>query len=254
MAQTPWASDANDKKANPVPPKTPGILSWFYEQADKASFARTQMYPERWVIKDGKKQIYYGPGLVDENGVLVSERQYDIETDARQYYTNLSPVDRNVLMQDLIKGGFLDKGSLGNYSSEMNALMQAFDFANVNYSTVGKALKDRIATMPIGRSSGGATRVYRTTSTDDLKKIADNVAQSTLGRGLTESESNQFAAAYQQQEVQFQKSFYAGGTVMEAPSPDVAAEMFAQRAAPMEAAGYKYLDYANKLFQAIGVG
>lgn len=249
---TPWPTQTAPVSAQKAGPQ-PEVLSWFYDQVGQASVIWNQTYPERRVIKNGQTISYRGPGHVDENNVLVDERAYEVETEARAYYGSLDPTTRNVLMGDLVRGGFLDKSSIGDYSAELNALMQAFDFANVTYSTVRKAINDRIANMPVGRSSGGATRVYRTTSTEDLTKVAKRVAQDTLGRELTDSEATNFARAYQQQEIQFQKSYYGGGTVMEAPSPEVAAQTFAEQAAPTEAAGYKYLGYINKLFNAVGV-
>lgn len=254
-SSTPWGGPESTTKPPEgwTPGPTPAILQSFFNQARQSFDLTRKIYPERYVIRNGKRELYYGPGLVDENGVLVRDSQYDPVSDSRQYYGSLDPASRNLLMGDLIKGGFLDKGSLGDYGSEINALQKAFDFANINYSTIGKALKDRIANMPTVRSSGGTNRVYRTTSTQDLKVIASKVAQDVLGRELTDSESSQFARAYQQQEVRFQKAYYGGGTVMEAPSPDVAAQSFAQNVAPQEAAGYGFLNYTNKLFNLIGV-
>jgi hypothetical protein len=249
---TPWPTQPSSS-SKPSSGPAPSILQWFSNQVEQSSAIWNQTYPERWVIKNGKTVSYRGPGHVDENNVLQDEYAYEPETEARAYYGRLDPAKRNLLMNDLVRGGFLDKNSLGDYSAEMNALMQAFDFANVTFSTLGKAVNDRIVNMPVGRASSGATRVYRTTSTEDLTKLAKRVAQDTLGRELTDSEAAGFANAYQQQEIQFQKSYYGGGTVMEAPSPEVAAQTFAQQTAPTEAAGYKYLGYINKLFNAVGV-
>lgn len=263
----PFNSDTSNTWGNNAPPSrpaegwTPGEwpkgLQWIITTAREQADLARKIYPERYVrMPNGKMELYFGPGLVDEYGNLVRENQYDVSSDSKRYYGDKNPAQRNSLMQDLVKGGFLDKGSIGDYGSEMVALQKAFDFANINYSTIDKAIKDRIAGMPIGWDGGGgkAVRTYRTTSPEDLTKIANKVAQDTIGRELTAAEAAQFTSAYQQQEIQFQKSYYGGGTVTEAPSPDVAAETFAQQAAPTEAAGYKFLGYANKLFQMIGVG
>lgn len=214
--------------------------------------------PGRWVVENGTRFYYKGPGLVtsDEKIMRTSNGQvitgYDLNVDPGTYLTSLTPSQRVIQMRLLANAGFIDPRAIGDWNSELSALEQAMQMANFAGLEWSNAVNQRIAAGPVVQS-GGQTRTYRTTSPDDLKKIGNKIAQSTLGREFTADEAAKFVQAYQQQEIASQKGAYSGGTVQQAPALDVAAETFAQQIAPQEAAGYKYLGYINKLFGSIGV-
>lgn len=215
----------------------------------------------RIIFEDGVQKVWTGPGLIKADQTLVRlddkkrtiKTEYDLNIEPAMYLVGLNPSDRAVQMRLLADAGFIDRGSIGDYASELRAITNAMEMANFAGLEWGNAVRQRISGQPVGRTGGGV-RTYRTSSPDDLKKIGNKVAQQTLGREFTQAEADQFVQAYQQQEIQSQRSAYGGGTVQDAPSMDVAAETFAQQAAPQEAAGYKYLGYINQLFDSIGVG
>lgn len=213
----------------------------------------------RIIFEDGVQKVWTGAGLIKSDQTLVRsssgaiKTEYDLNIEPAMFLVSLNPSDRAAQMRILADAGFIDRGSIGDYASELRAITNAMEMANFAGLEWGNAVRQRISGQPVGRT-GGAARTYRTSSPDDLKKVGNKVAQQTLGREFTQAEADQFVRAYQQQEIQFQRSAYGGGTVQEAPSMDVAAETFAQQAAPQEAAGYKYLGYINQLFDSIGVG
>lgn len=213
----------------------------------------------RIIFEDGVQKVWTGSGLIKADQTLVRSKdgnikaEYDLNTDPSMLLVGLNPSQRAVQMRLLADAGFIDRGSIGDYASELRAVTNAMEMANFAGLELMNAVSQRISNLPVGRTGGGV-RTYRTSSPDDLKKIGNKVAQQTLGREFTQAEADQFVQAYQQQEIQSQRSAYGGGTVQDAPSMDVAAETFAQQAAPQEAAGYKYLGYINQLFDSIGVG
>lgn len=214
----------------------------------------------RWVVENGVRRWHVGPGLIQSNEALLRNpqtgeivKEYNLATDPGVYLAGLTPSKRVAAMNLLAQAGFLDSGSIGNYNAELSAITNAMELANFAGLEWSNAVNKRLAEGPVRPGGSGQTRTYKKTSVDDLKKIANTVAQNTLGRELTADETARFAEAYNQQEIAYQRSLYAGGTVTDVPSIDVAAETFSQQNAPREAAGYKYLGYMNKLFDSIGI-
>lgn len=242
----------------------------------------------RIIYEGGKPKAYTGPGLVTRDGKILrtpvdprkqyyasriesqgrqtsralgpsvgqvgSTFYYDLDRDPGVFYSQ-EPAKRNVMLNRLVQGGFLDERSRGNFSAEKAAIVEWLDYANTLGMEAEWALDEAIAG---GRGSMGGgvaqARTYRTTATEDLVRLSKRVAQDIIGRELTNDEAARFAQTYQQQEIAYQKGLYGGGTVQEPVSLEVAAQTFAEQAAPREAAGYGYLNFTNKLFQLIGVG
>lgn len=213
----------------------------------------------RWVVENGVRRWHTGAGLVTSNETILRNKagevvsQYNLQTDPGVYLAGLSPSQRVLQMQLLANAGLIDPGSIGNYNAELAALTNAMELGNFSGLEWSNAINKRLAQGPVRGGGGGPVRTYKKTSAEDLRTIANKVAQTTLGRELTTDEIAKFTESYNQQEVAYQKSLYAGGTVTEAPSIDVAAESFAKQAAPKEAGAYQYLNYMNKLFSMIGV-
>jgi hypothetical protein len=218
---------------------------------------KTVLYkpPPRQVIVDGKWQTYTGAGIVDARGNLVSENFYDLSVDAGAFYQSFSPAKLATVTDTLFRKGFYRSGQPGDPISDINAIANLLDYSNIfgrdyNWSLVNLeyTVKDQ---QTVGRGGDGS-RTYRVSSADDLKLVAKRISAETLGRELSDAEADYFAKAYQQQELQFQKSAAGGGTVVEPAAPDVEAQKFAQAVAPTEANAYKYLGYVNKLFSSVG--
>jgi hypothetical protein len=201
----------------------------------------------------GKWFVYEGAGLVTLDG-KISEVYYDINDDPGRFYAGMTPAERLEVLGKLSDSGFYTAGDIGNYASDLNAISAWLEYSN-NAGLDREAALNQIvsngAIMPKKRT-GGTPRVYRTSNTDDLKVMAKKISQDTLGRSMTDEELSRFAATYQQSEIDYQKSIYAGRTTEEMQQSDIAAQEFSQELAPTEANAYKYLGYADKFFNAIG--
>lgn len=214
------------------------------------------VHSKRWVrfpggLQYGSREVFTdAPGRVDVFGNLLPG-YYDLDLDPRKTYGSLDPAARKRLTESLISAGFLDPDYASDFSSNIAALTEAMDESNVLGLELDNWLQQKASSSP-RRTTGGATRTYSTTNTQDLVRIVNQVAQDTIGRKLTDEEASRFAQQYQSQEVSFQKAAYGGGTVMQAPSLETSAMSFIQQARPKEEAGYKYLGYMNQLFDAIG--
>lgn len=215
-------------------------------------------FPGR-AVQQGSRgtKMYYGPGLVGTNRQILTDPTtgqpltYNPKVDAPAVYSQMSPANRAVVLQVLYQKG-LHPSTPGKFDSDVSAFQNLLEYAAAGGITMERALNELQQNVPdynkSGRGGGGITA--RVTSPEDLKAVAKQVAQNTLGRSFTDDEANQFVAAYQAQEKAYQNT--AGGVAVQTPGADVAAQSFAQQVAPTEAQGYKYLGYMNKLFDAIG--
>lgn len=210
--------------------------------------------PPRYIFDaNGKLVEYNGPGLVNSSGQVEKidgkEQGYTAEY-APFIYNSLSPAAQDALMTQLERAGFIEKSQFNDTVAEVTALARVMQLANANGITYRNYLGQRLA----GKQSvsSGSGRTYRTTNPDDLKAVARQVAQQTLGRGFTDEEADRFVRAFQAEEIAEQRRASGGGTMVQAASADVAAEQFAEEQAPDEASAYKTLGYINKFFNAIG--
>lgn len=208
-------------------------------------------YPQRIIVNDqGNWEVYTGPGLVRANGTLLKDggnlvTGYNLDEDPGIVYSSLSPGARNDLLQKLDVAGFFTVGGPGNVQDELRAIQNLMATANIFGLELNNMVDTRLAGMPVSaRTGSGYRRVV--TSAEDLKVVARQVSQQTLGRELNEAELNQFVAAYQGRE-------RAGGGGTALPGADVAAQEFSRQVAPTEANAYEYLGYMNQLFSLLGV-
>lgn len=202
---------------------------------------------------NGKWYVYEGPGLVTLDG-QISEIYYDINNDPGRFYAGMTPAERLEVLGKLNDSGFYTAGNIGNYASDLNAISAWLEYSN-NAGLDREAALNQIvstgATMP-KTGFGGTPRTYKTSNTDDLKVMAKKISQDTLGRMMSDEELNRFVATYQQSEIDYQKSMYAGATTEDMQPADIAAQEFSQELAPTEANAYKYLGYVDKFFNSIG--
>lgn len=202
---------------------------------------------------NGRWYVYEGAGLVTLDG-QISEVYYDINNDPGRFYAGMTPAERLEVLGKLNDSGFYTAGNIGNYASDLNAISAWLEYSN-NAGLDREAALNQIvstgATMP-KTGSGGTPRTYKTSNTDDLKVMAKKISQDTLGRMMSDEELNRFVASYQQSEIDYQKSMYAGATTEDMQPADIAAQEFSQELAPTEANAYKYLGYVDKFFNSIG--
>lgn len=204
--------------------------------------------PTRLVVQNGNWSAYDGDGLVTQDGrVLTTDNgepyYYDLERDSEIVFSSLSPTARAYQMEKLFAAGFISESGIGDFTQEINAIRDWLYFSNLQGLEKDNALNARLAGGPLqSRRPSGIGR--RVTNPEDIKVVANQIAQQTLGRELTDEEANQFIQVRRGQEM-------AGGSV-QAASLDVAAQGFAQQIAPTEANAYKYLGYMNKLFGSLG--
>ena len=204
--------------------------------------------PTRLVVQNGNWSAYDGDGLVTQDGrVLTTDNgepyYYDLERDSEIVFSSLSPTARAYQMEKLFQAGFISESGIGDFTQEINAIRDWLYFSNLQGLEKDNALNARLAGGPLQmrRPRGGGRRV---TNPEDIKVVANQIAQQTLGRALTEEEANQFIQVRRGQEM--------GGGSVQTPSLDVAAQGFAQQIAPTEANAYEYLGYMNKLFTSLG--
>jgi hypothetical protein len=203
--------------------------------------------------ENGKWIVYDGPGLVTLDG-KISEVYYDVTNDPGIIYAGMTPAERLDVLSKLNDSGFYTAGNIGNYASDLNAISAWLEYSN-NAGLDREAALGQIvstgATMPKTRT-GGTPRTYKTSNTDDLKVMAKKISQDTLGRMMSDEELSRFVASYQQSEIDYRKSMYAGRTTEDMQPADIAAQEFSQELAPTEANAYKYLGYVDKFFNSIG--
>lgn len=212
--------------------------------------------PPRMVYSGSRgRRPYTGPNLVDENDQMTNLTAYDTsEEGAKMIYGRMTPQARADVFSILQRKGFYGSRQPGFYANDINAIQQWLDYSNTLGVTSQRALNEMQKNLPdYGTSGGGGySPRYRVSASDDLKAIARQVAQQTIGRDFTDEEANRFVSTYQQQEIQAQQAMLRGGIVQEAPSPDVFAQQFAGEVAPTEANGYKFLGYMNQILRSIG--
>lgn len=204
--------------------------------------------PSRLVVQNGNWSVYDGDGLVSQDGRVLTDTQgnpyyYDLERDTEITFSTLSPTGRTQLMEQLFQAGFISESGIGDFTQEINAVRDWLYFSNLQGLEKQNALNSRLAGGPLQmrRPTGMGRRV---TNPEDIKVVANQVAQQTLGRGLTDEEAQYFVGIRQAQE--------RGGGGTQAMSLDVSAQQFAQQVAPTEANAYAYLGYMNQLFDSLG--
>jgi hypothetical protein len=168
--------------------------------------------------------------------------------------------DLAILKSQLIKTGFLSPQDAGPLdivyldSKIFQAFRNAVDVAQSNDMKPGAFLEFMVNTGGTVSPAQPAriSPAIRLTSAEDLKQVANSVAQRQIGRRLEDEELDRFAQAYQQTEAQFQRRLMGGGTVTAPPSIDVAAQEMVQQERPEEADLYSLGSTLDTFTQMLG--
>ena len=117
----------------------------------------------------------------------------------------------------------------------------------------GKSTVDAVAAIakiPMVAGSDESTsgpQPYRLTSPTDLKAIFRKASQDALGRSLGEGDLNRMVAAYQSNELKYQKTYAAGGTATQQADPTT----FAQSQIEKDFSGEVNVNKLDDIFSAI---
>lgn len=193
---------------------------------------------------------YTGGGLVNEKGLVTlfddgGQPRYYTSEDATQYYFGMPTAQKALILETMSRKGY----SVGSPDRDQNAIWDLMQMSNMMGRTIDVTLSqlDRIAGDV---SQKVAAPRYRVSSSADIRTVANQVAQRTLGREFTSDESQRFVESYQQAELGYQQA--TAGVVESTPAVDVAAQQFAQEVAPTEANAYKYLGAVDMLMKNLG--
>jgi hypothetical protein len=203
--------------------------------------------PARGAIYDS--YLYGGPGIVDTatGNIKLFDQQgnprfYRYEDATDEFYS--MPAARRDAIMDYLDGQGFDVGDTVSAISSMWKVMQLANNRGIDYEQTMMELSK------YGAKKTPVAPVYRVTAAADLRAVANEVAKQTMGRELTEDEAARFVTERQQAEVSYQQG--GAGMIEQLPNVSVAAEGFAQSAAPTETAAYTYLGKVNKLMGMLG--
>ncbi len=147
------------------------------------------------------------------------------------------------VQQQMKAAGILGKYRLGVVDdATLDAFKTVLGQANRTASewTVGlKALQSG--------ATGGPGLTYRVSNPDDLNKIIEQSAKYVLGRSIDPAMSQRIAKAYQQLQIEEQRTSKMGGIQTQAPQADVFATKQIQQKSGAEADAYKFAQYAQAI-------
>lgn len=147
------------------------------------------------------------------------------------------------VQQQMKAAGILGKYRLGVVDdATLDAFKTVLGQANRTASewTVGlKALQSG--------ATGGPGLTYRVSNPDDLNKIIEQSAKYVLGRSIDPAMSQRIAKAYQQLQIEEQRTSKMGGVQTQAPQADVFATKQIQQKSGAEADAYKFAQYAQAI-------
>lgn len=156
----------------------------------------------RWVDNTGTPQTYSGNMLLNlRTGATFP--MYNLDQDPTAIIgTKLQqdgPTGLTRFLKSIQSLGFYGGAEVGNgfTSSDINAVSRFLLYSNSKGLEIGSALTTAQKDMGMVGTGISSPRV---TSPTDLKAVFENVAMSTLGRGLKDSEINSMVAAYQSKE------------------------------------------------------
>lgn len=156
----------------------------------------------KWTNQAGEVQTYSGNMLINLR-TGATQPMYNLDQDPTAIIgTKLQtegPTGLSRFLKNLQSLGFYGGATVGNgfTSSDVNAVARFLLYSNSKGLEVGSALTS--AQKDINIVGTGITGP-RVTSPTDLKAVFENVAMSTLGRGLKDSEIDGMVAAYQSKE------------------------------------------------------
>lgn len=122
--------------------------------------------------------------------------------------------------QPKVMGDKFDANTIKYFKYALNRINQFTADTTDSYKIRGKSLDKALDVLVNNPAVGGSTalRTYSVTSPTDLKAVFKKAAQDMLGRTLQAGDLDRFVAAYQQQQIAYQKAAASGGTAVTAPS------------------------------------
>lgn len=208
--------------------------------------------PPTRMVRDpetGRFVEYGGPGIIASDGTIVrnddgsAKLEYDLRTEPRLFYLTTPSTRLEAILDSLKAMG----ARTDTPEQAVSALGDLMLFAN-NY---GRDLDTTLRELQMRAPNLEEEKPrYRVSSSRDLRVVFNETAKQTLGRKFSEEELQRAIQGYQSAEMGVQAT--EAGVVESAGSPQAFAQDFAQRTAPTEAKAYKYLDYANLLFNSLG--
>ena len=168
-------------------------------------------------------------------------------------YGNLTPEAIFDMKARLVAAGYLDPEKLGTPglwdTASANAAGNAMADSNVARVGVDMMLRSRAENPPEGGywpDNGVKSRgqqLLEALNDDDVRAMANEIAPRTIGRRFDDAELAQFVASY--------RGMVGGGNP---PTMEVAAEVYAEKAAPQEAEAARLLDVFNSFLSVAGGG
>ncbi len=173
-------------------------------------------------------------------GVPTTPKYFDGDEDLINTFTR---EEIATVQQQMKAAGILGKYRLGVVDdATLAAFKTVLGQANRTASdwTVGlKALQSG--------ATGGPGLTYRVSNPDDLNKIIEQSAKYVLGRSIDPAMSQRIAKAYQQLQIEEQRTSKMGGIQTQAPQADVFATKQIQQKSGAEADAYKFAQYAQAI-------
>jgi hypothetical protein len=187
----------------------------------------------------------------------------------------LAPEMRAMFQTEMDRAGLYGKGQryvLGDWQeTDSEVYAKLLKFANRYGYTDAEALEqmrtlsaeERAAAGLGGAGRGGAGAgaareplVVSLSHPDDIRDLADRTARKSLGRKLTADQLSNFVSAYQSMQRESQSAAYGadvtGGTVTQAPSPEVFAEGQVESLDPLAAGAKKEVEVFKIISGALG--
>jgi hypothetical protein len=171
-----------------------------------------------------------------------------------------NPMNLARLKTQLIQTGFLTPQEAGPLDivylddTIFRRFRDAVQVAQSNDMKVGSFLEWMTSTgaSVAPAAPARAATPIRLTSAEDLKQVANTVAQRQIGRRLEDDELERFAQAYQQTEAQFQRNLSGGGTFESPPTAATAAEAMVREERPEEVDLYSLGTTLDTFTQMLG--
>lgn len=226
--------------------------------------AKDPLFAAQYGAKPGDTYYYTGPGIVDADGMILIERQfdpsnpdqpgepvkdpisgeytfvqYDPRANATQKYFELqqnNPDSLDALLSFLARKGY-KTGTMTENIAAIQKLYQAGRDNGVSFETVVQNMQ---MYQPDAEPDETELTVARLTSPTDLADIANRTAKSAIGRELSLEERQRFVTAYQQSEQKYYNQINdpTAMSITDRPSADTAAQSFISQRMPDEEVAY----------------
>jgi hypothetical protein len=195
-------------------------------------------------------QVFYGPGLINEQGFL-ARLEYTPDADAATVLSNMKPSER-IRWANEVKRGTQIYGS-GDpdviklkgeafTSKDENAMQLFLQMANSNQLTAAAMLEKLGSYASIATTTGRAVQV---SSPEDIGYYLNQASLKLTGKTMTKEMAERMITEFQQKERQA-----AAGNV-DAPSASVATQSMVSKARPEETAGYSVGKAIELAFRAL---